>query len=434
MVAWKPILLMAILALPLASPAAQSDDDPIVMLIEGDIWTYSADGWQQLTDFGAYNPPTLAPDGDQIAFTGSTPEWAEFVASGEPFGDTPSQTDLWIMDLPGGKPQRIAAYGDDETAVAHSRPDYSPDGSRIAWGELHVGESWFYQMAVYDRASGDVMRHSLQFPRPFGGFPQAPRLGFRNNDELVVVWPADSGMVIGAFNLEGESLSSAVELGEVFSVTAFAPLPDASVAILTDLRGWLRTDFSSESAQRMERLPAFGTDERLVAVQPASTAITLTESAIHLLPDARFSGIGIAPDGDQIAYIVEGGIAIWQDGEATIIEHPDGLTPFSLEWSPRRWFVDVPGLPLALLSTCEGAPPSILANTGAGFIYAGDGVDLYDEPGGQVISHADAGTPFTVYDGLNCDEGFMWWNVMLEDETIDWLPETIDDMYLIAPQ
>lgn len=339
-----------------ATTSAQSTEPPIVAFIDGDIWTYSpqSEAWKQHTDFGHFYPPVLAPDGSQIAFRGLTPDYAEFLDSGAVIGDAPPKTELWVMNLPDGEPERITWQDennpDTSTLVMQSTPDFAPDGSLIAWTELHVSESWFYRLAVYDRSSGAITSSSIEFPEPFGGYPSAPDIRFRDNDAVAIVWPGIGSQVIGVFDLQGESLTPALSLEDIFYVTDFAPLADSegTFAVLTDPRGWLRVDFATEQVERLTPPPALGTEDRLLVFPPFDDPAwsTLADGETQRIPYAENShlGMAISPDGSQVAYVVEGGLTMWEAGEITHIEHPDGLTPTALLWSPYRWYGDIPGL------------------------------------------------------------------------------------------
>lgn len=334
-----------------------SSEPPIVAFIDGDIWTYSpqTDTWNQHTNFGHFHPPVLAPDGSQIAFWGLTPDYAEFLDSGAVVGDTPPKTELWLMDLPDGQPARIAWQDennpDSSTLVNQSSPDFAPDGSLLAWTELHLRESWSYRLAVYDRESGEITRSDIQFPEPFGGFPAAPAIRFRDSDSAALIWPGVGRQVIAAFNFQGKPLTPVVALENIYTVIDFAPLDDGegTFAVLTDPFGWLRVDFVTEKAERLTPPPAFGTQDRLLMFSQVGeaywTTITGGETQQFAYDKTTLDAIAISPDSRRIVYAVEGGLAFWQAGDVIEIAQPDRLTPTALLWSPFHWFADVPELP-----------------------------------------------------------------------------------------
>src|SRR5687767_9535900 len=79
--------------------SSQSLNAPIVVLNNGDVWTYdlAADHWQQHTTDGFHSGLALSPDGEKVTFTGLDPEFLEFITSGAVVGDTLPSTELWLM-------------------------------------------------------------------------------------------------------------------------------------------------------------------------------------------------------------------------------------------------------------------------------------------------------------------------------------------------
>lgn len=126
------------------------------------IWTMTlANGrWQQITDMGggAYDPQ-WSLSGDALAFTGR----------GEG-----SKSDIWVMAMPDGAPQRVTTDG-----VSRS-PVWSPDGKSVAYLSGQGGKFDLWVIAVEKAPEGTTLRLSAPKrvtqgldPDPAGGLSWA---------------------------------------------------------------------------------------------------------------------------------------------------------------------------------------------------------------------------------------------------------------------
>lgn len=124
------------------------------------IWTMTlANGrWQQHTDMGggAYDPQ-WSPSGDALAFTGR----------GEG-----SKSDIWVMAMPDGAPQRATTNSVPQQATADGAPQrattdgvsrspaWSPDGKSVAYLSGQGGKFDFWVIAVEKAPEGATLRLS----------------------------------------------------------------------------------------------------------------------------------------------------------------------------------------------------------------------------------------------------------------------------------
>jgi len=165
--------------LPAAAHATfPGENGKIAFVRDGDIWAINADGsgLQQITTNPANDwSPAWSADGSEIVFIrliggntdvyrftvgGSTPpvrltttDASEFEPTWSPdgriafvrFNDTVGLPELWAMNRDGSSPRRIAPYA--------GSPDWSPDGSEIAFNNPDIG-SWIQLIRADGTAQG----------------------------------------------------------------------------------------------------------------------------------------------------------------------------------------------------------------------------------------------------------------------------------------
>ncbi len=146
---WFAIILAIALLIPSGKSAAQAPlpADPLVLAMQGDIWTLKSDGsLRQLTTWGMNEWPIISPDGTRVAYSSFATIFANWMKTlkGGTGGYQPPEN-LWILDLPSSQTFRIA----DQPPGAHwnginlpgkyvlrTLPSWSPDGQHLAWTEI----------------------------------------------------------------------------------------------------------------------------------------------------------------------------------------------------------------------------------------------------------------------------------------------------------
>jgi dipeptidyl aminopeptidase/acylaminoacyl peptidase len=120
---------------------------------------------------GAHDAPPFSLGGsDMYAFSPDSKEVA-FTSNIDEVAATSTNNEIFIVPVEGGTPKKISTSpGSDST------PRYSPDGKYIAWlmQETPGYESDRFQLALYDRKTGQIRSITKDFDRWVGGFAWAP--------------------------------------------------------------------------------------------------------------------------------------------------------------------------------------------------------------------------------------------------------------------
>ena len=138
------------------------------------IYVMNADGSDQRLLLAGARDPAWSPDGTKIAYTGPGGE-----------SDQLNATDIWVMDADGTNQRRITQSGDIEYMCgsdyftideADFGPDWSPDGTRLAYGEffndLCLDGDASYAVETVD-ASGAGSERTIFSAGEGCGFPSA---------------------------------------------------------------------------------------------------------------------------------------------------------------------------------------------------------------------------------------------------------------------
>jgi hypothetical protein len=133
-----------------SSSSAQQFNDPTVFLIESDLWAWHGPGSAlvQLTRDMHVAEGVVSPDGSHLGFLALSPVTVDALERVGFFSGT-WPADIGVMDLSTGDIEMIAVQSDDavlfaeggapddDNVLMRSIPTWSPDGTAIAWTEVH---------------------------------------------------------------------------------------------------------------------------------------------------------------------------------------------------------------------------------------------------------------------------------------------------------
>lgn len=331
------------------------------------IYRYVNEEWEQLPLQDFYEG-SLSPDGQWLAYTRMPPflkAYIEIESGGQAFG---SAWDIVLRNLQdnseriiAAQPETIAVTKNGYTGgIKRSLPVWSPDGSALAWTEQDYAPGQARRLVVYDletqesrvletdlpgiNYSSDGMSTHFSWGVPgiavFGNVDGSGSLpSVRIYDPLAglqyaVTLPFDEG----PFGLYGPFW-----VGETPSET-----DGDLVMIQTYQEQWYQIDPATGEAAPMQRQL-----EMVSANTPTESLRGLwniyeqegvpewrmlaADGTAPLTADKGFYNFVLSPSGQAAAYMRAGKLSVWQDGEATEIALPEGLSVRTLHWGPTRW-------------------------------------------------------------------------------------------------
>ncbi len=373
--AWRWILLVGFLFVwstpgKLQPARAQSSEAPLVLLIKGDLWTWSGGKLQQRTTWGYNEAPILSPDGKTVAYKSTAQIAVDVLKREGGIGGGELPANIWLLDVATNNALRAADQPPGASMMTGNTPDkflirstptWSPDGKALAWTELNqeFGKS---SLVVYTVATRTARTLVTDLP-PYYGVPSS----------LPVRWGA------GGLAVETVTQAKAGDVTVEGGLLVYDPngklLSSAKFGILMDFL-WIRADtrdllavHGNDKAEKPYTVgkwllldPATGQVSDMPGVPelyslaapdgltlfPASPALDTGWNIglpgggeVPLLADKKsVSGwvpfAAISPDGKQIAFSVQGKASIYSDGRVTQIV-PDNAG--GLAWTPLGWRV-----------------------------------------------------------------------------------------------
>lgn len=339
-----------------------------MLLIKGDLWTWSGGKLQQRTTWGYNEAPILSPDGKTVAYKSTAQIAVDVLKREGGIGGGELPANIWLLDVATNNALRVADQPPGASMMASNVPDkflirsaptWSPDGKALAWTELNqeFGKS---SLVVYTVATRTARTIVTDLP-PFYGVPSS----------LLVRWGA-GGIAVetvtqvkpGDVNAEG-GLQVYDPAGKLLSSAKFGSLTDF-LWIRADKRDllavhsngpadkpytigkWLLFDPAASQVSDMPGVPelySLAAPDGLTLF-PASTAIDTGWNIglpgggeVPLLADKKAYGLpfaAISPDGKQVAFSVQGKASLYTDGRVTQIV-PDNAG--GLAWAPLGWRV-----------------------------------------------------------------------------------------------
>src|SRR6266446_868630 len=123
-----------------------------------DVWMVSWDGTQQMRLTSSpenENAPRWSPDGRYLAFLSGRPGKAK-------------GTQVWLLARIGATPRQVTHYDGVHSSASRSRPEWSPDGAKLAYLQSSGAKQGAYNMnrlAVAPAAGGEPKLLAGKFDR-----------------------------------------------------------------------------------------------------------------------------------------------------------------------------------------------------------------------------------------------------------------------------
>lgn len=344
-----PILWLALFtSLPSHAQAQVDFRDVLIIQQGGELWSWSEDGGiTPLTVEGYLFDVDRSPDGRYLVYATHDDVVFEAIEHGEENAIDRYPTNIWRYDLQTGEAIEIASQPAEvvyssEAVVGHDRfnPQWSPDGSKIAWIELPLGmpneDGW--RLVIFDGTQGSTrVVPDLPAPSSIGDGSLMSAIGLRwenvglitetvfyGDDRSMVqnfVVYDEMGAVIAEYDLSSVSMfgwfwsddeSVIFGMGRNAENQMVGVLRLDLLAATEDIRPGLLIVTASRSAPDQLVYHLVDNDETHLA-----RWWMLGEDAVYEATSKRYlsSKFAIDPDGQRMAYITDA-LYIWQDGLA----------------------------------------------------------------------------------------------------------------------
>ena len=184
------VLFAAVIVFPGGAVIQAQDQAPLIVWADYDLWLVEGATLTNLTQAGNISCSALSPDGTQIAYR----YWAPGMILR---GDGMRPANIAVLNLTTFEITTIAVQpesasfgveGVPDDAILRSGPTWSPDGTRLAWGELHTPSfaPETNRLVIYDfnRGTTDVLATHLPETVQAGASAFEPTWG---NGGLVII-------------------------------------------------------------------------------------------------------------------------------------------------------------------------------------------------------------------------------------------------------
>lgn len=448
---------------------AQTDDSPLFMIIDNQLWSWTPDDAapQRVTDRPSVDDMVVSPDGTQLAFVGMADLTVEAIQRTGGFGGGGTPTDIWLLDIATGRIRHIAQQppdaslmiqGVEDKGVSRSVPVWSPDGTRLSWAEL-VLPNLDHQIVIYNVASNTIETTITDIP-PQVGVP-AP---------LELTW-GEPGILYRSWSLNADGVQEdALVLHAPDGSLISSILLDNSTRRVIDYL-WVRIDeqefigirYNDDQWEVMS--PYTGSSQPLVEPPQAYSrlapdALSLTFqgievedwmwSAVSSAGSSVLQGNGnspsritLSPSGQAVAFndyltqdrVYENIVQVWRDGQTlTVPEAPSQRFIMHLVWGPIAWRAEQDVSELLTGTACPGFLPSRLSIGGQARVLGNTPNNVRSEPnaGSQRLGQIPGGAVFTIVDGPVCADDLAWWQVDYEG-LVGWTAEGQESTYWLEP-
>ncbi|CAN5386855.1 hypothetical protein BH09CHL1_BH09CHL1_04880 [soil metagenome] len=305
---------------------------PLVLFVDGDIWTMDAatgeltnvtdDNYEgelpiieeQTNDQPVFADvtPRFSPDGKSIAFSRTT-----IVAPGM---DAPSE--LWVLDLTTGESRMVAQVSTQEPGVLYFNLAWSPDATTVYVSLFHADQSdpengiWAVDVASGDRAqiAGATDDFNGAAPAVTAVSPLATA--------LTVYYPA----VLGQFGAEIQSGFGLLELesGEITPIEAPASLGTDTVPAAV-----LAPGFSPDGSSLLFVVRGFTNDSAALVIRDLESGderiIPLSDSAIPTINNYG-DGTVLGADGNAFVLTTINTADLVPIDDPSLLEQPETTT------------------------------------------------------------------------------------------------------------
>jgi hypothetical protein len=475
----RRILIVAILSVLLTSlPAstfaqAQPGGSPLVLLIDGDLWTLPPSGGEltALTHMGHVSSAHMSPDGTRVAYLVSSPVTVDAIQRVGGIGGGPLPVDIWYTDINtdadipvASQPPTASFFVENvpDDVWLRSEPTWSPDGTRIAWAEVHYPSfaPETNRLVIYDVATRatQILLTDLP-PASYIPGPQSVMWGAGGlaliahtyhrvdgstitNYITVMVYDLDGTLRAETRFYESELAHERAidyywmnQLGRDYIAVRFA---DGHWTLFDPAMGMSPPVAVVGYPELYSPLAPAGSLALVMSFDPTVERASQNRIWSAYVTDRQFigeldyhrEGLAIAPDGMAVAFKQDDQIIIWEGGaQQSAISLPDNYVGAVL-WGPTAWRITP-----ALSVECAGTLPSRLVAGGQARVIPNTSANnLREQPtiASSTVAQLPPGEPFAVVSGPECADGMAWWQVKYAD-TLGWTAEGDSNGYWLEP-
>ncbi len=481
-------LLLALVGAGAAGAQAALPETPLVLLVDNNLyaWTPEQAAPTMLTMNGFIEPPSVSPDGTEIAYAAYAPLTIDAIQRVGGIGGGSMPADIWVMNPTTRQTREIAVQpenasfftdGVEDYAVTRSQPAWSWDGMKLAWGE-HFYPTEAQRLAIYDFATGSVrFVENLPEQAAVSGPMSLTWVG-----AFIVVRSIDmDGEALMVFDAEGNAVQT-IRLPEEVQIRRFEAVQQNgsyTIGVMGFDDQWTLYD------------PLHGTQEPVVgyvemyAWLAAETSLGLEPrydeagapiwQAVDSLgrPVERFSSAGyysteairLSPDGQTVAYSEYNADTRVYEDVVRVVRGQSGANvpdvmddPFvdAFAWGPMAWRTRLRSTPAGANAPimanypaqtplpitddvtgidCPGAPTPRLLPGDLARVLGTTANNVRSQPSvtsGAVVGQIPAGAQFNVLEGPACQDELTWYRVQYGDLT-GWTAEGQGREYWVEP-